>query len=322
MENIEKKYVVGVDIGGTNTVYGLVNRRGEIVAHKSFPTASAPTAESYSKLLGTEIMTMIKDCDAEGAVVGIGIGAPCANYITGEIEAATDLPWPSPIPLAKMMKEATGLPVKISNDANAAAIGEMSYGAARGLRDFIVITLGTGVGSGIVCNGQMLNGHRSFGGELGHVKAWRLEGRPCACGREDCLQTYCSAKGVVATARKLMEGHPESKLHTLPELTAKTIAEAAEAGDETAKEVYRITGEVLGEACAHFAAFSDPEAIILFGGVTKAGTLLTEPLLKSFDENVLHLYRGHVDIKRSELNEADAALLGASALGWEAGSKA
>ena len=313
--------MVGVDVGGTNTVYGLVNRRGDIVAHKSMPTAIASTAAEYAERLGEGIRSLISECGADGAVVGIGIGAPCANYQTGEIEAATDLPWPSPIPLARMMTEQTGLPVKISNDANAAAIGEMSYGAARGLRDFIVITLGTGVGSGIVCNGQMLNGHRSFGGELGHVKAWKLEGRDCACGRKDCLQTYCSAKGVVATAKKLMAEHPESTLHNLEELTAKNITEAAEAGDETAKEVYRITGDVLGEACAHFAAFSDPEAIILFGGVTKAGSLLTEPMIKSFDRNVLHLYRGHVKIKRSELNEADAALLGASALGWEAGSQ-
>lgn len=319
---MEKEYAIGVDVGGTNTVYGLVNRRGEIVAHDTIPTACAPTAAEYTQILGEGINKLISDCGADNAVVGIGVGAPCANYITGEIEAATDLPWPSPIPLAKMISDATGLPVKISNDANAAAIGEMSYGAARGMRDFMVITLGTGVGSGIVCNGQMINGHRSFGGELGHVKAWRLEGRDCACGRKDCLQTYCSAKGVVATARKLMAEHSESALHKLEELSAKTIAETAEAGDPTAIEVYRITGEVLGEACAHFAAFSDPEAIILFGGVTKAGKLITDPMEESFDRNVLHLYRGHVKIKRSELNEADAALLGASALGWEAGRKA
>lgn len=317
---MDKKFVIGVDMGGTNTVYGLVNRRGEIIAHRSFPTASEPTAEAFASRLGENIKALISDCNADDAVVGIGVGAPCANYFTGEIEAATDLPWPSPIPLGRLLSEATGLPVKMSNDANAAAIGEMSYGAARGLRDFIVITLGTGVGSGIVCNGQILNGNRSFGGELGHVKAWTVEDRPCGCGRKDCLQTYCSAKGVVSTARKLMAKHPESRLCLLKEeqLTSKLIAEAANAGDETAKEVFRFTGEVLGEACAHFAAFSDPEAIIIFGGVSRAGELLLAPLRESFDRNVLHLYRGHVTICTSELNEADAALLGASALGWEA----
>lgn len=316
-----REYVIGVDMGGTNTVYGLVNRRGDIVAHDVMPTASEPTAEKFAQRLGELILKLIEENGATGDVVGIGVGAPCANYFTGEIEAATDLPWPSPIPLGRLLSDATGLPVKISNDANAAAIGEMSYGAARGLRDFIVITLGTGVGSGIVCNGQILNGHRSFGGELGHVKAWRLENRQCACGRKDCLQTYCSAKGVVATAVKLMAEHPESKLHRLEEISSKTIAEAAEAGDEIAKEVFRITGDVLGEACAHFAAFSDPEAIILFGGVTKAGKLITDPMIESFNRNVLHLYKDHVDIKLSQLKEADAALLGASALGWEAASK-
>lgn len=317
---MDKKYVIGVDMGGTNTVYGLVNRRGEILVHDSFPTKSEPTAAAFAQRLGRNILEMIKRNDAEGSVIGIGVGAPCANYFTGEIEAATDLPWPSPIPLGKMLGEETGLPVKITNDANAAAIGEMSYGAARGMRDFIVITLGTGVGSGIVCNGQILNGHRSFGGELGHVKAWHQEHRSCACGREDCLQTYCSAKGVVTTAKKMLSEHPESKMNELPEeeLTSKNIAIMAEGGDATAKEVFRTTGEILGEACAHFAAFSDPEAIILFGGVSKAGELITAPLREAFRINTLHLYRDHVKILTSELAEADAALLGASALGWEA----
>lgn len=317
---MEKRYVIGVDMGGTNTVYGLVNRRGEISARGTIPTGGFATAAEFAAALGAGIRKLVAENDAENMVVGIGIGAPCANYTTGEIEAATDLPWPSPIPLARMVSDAAGIPVKISNDANAAAIGEMSYGTARGMRDFIVITLGTGVGSGIVCGGQMLNGHRGFGGELGHVKAWRIEDRECGCGRHDCIQTYCSAKGIVTTARKLLEEDRPSVLQIEGEknLTSKSIADAANAGDSLAQEVFRITGEVLGEACAHFAAFSDPEAIILFGGVAKAGELLLAPMREAFDRNVLHLYRGHVKLLVSELSESDAALLGASALGWEA----
>lgn len=312
-------YVIGVDLGGTNTVFGVVNRRGEIIRHNVIPTCGDKEAREYADRLAQGINQLIESLHISGQVAGIGIGAPCANYQTGQIEAATDLPWPSPIPLCTMITERTGLPCRITNDANAAAMGEMSYGAAKGMKDFIVITLGTGVGSGIVCHGRLISGHRGFAGELGHVKVWRNEGRRCGCGREDCLQNYCSAKGITTTARKMLEKNSAtSSLRELPEkdFTPANIFKAAVNGDQTAQDVFEFTGEVLGEACAHFCAFSDPEAIILFGGISKAGDFLTVPMRRKMEECVLHLYKNRVKILTSELKEADAALLGASAIGW------
>lgn len=271
-------------------------------------------------LLNRFVEVFQKCCAGFQHLVGIGIGAPCADGRSGEIEAATDLPWPSPIPLARMMEAASGLPVKIANDANAATAGDMRYGVSRGLRDIIFLTLGTGVGSGIVCDGKLVEGQRGFAGELGHVKAWRSEGRRCACGREDCLQTYCSAKGVVTTALRILESGRESSLGAIPagSLTSRDVAEAAHGGDVVAREVLRFTGDVLGEACAQFAAFTDPEAIVLFGGVARAGSFLTDAVKEAFERNVLSLYKGRVRFLVSDLGEADVALLGAAALGWEA----
>lgn len=318
MRNHKEEYAAGIDIGGTNSVFGLVDSRGNIVCRGSVPTGSYPDPESFAADISHRLMEMAAHAGA--SVAGIGIGAPCANSRTGEIEAATDLPWPSPIPLARMFAAHTGVPVMMGNDANAAAIGEMNYGAARGMRDFILLTLGTGVGSGIICNGNLIDGHRSFAGELGHVRAWRREGRMCGCGRPDCLQTYCSAKGVVATALRMLDSGRESSLRKIPadRLTSKDVAVAANEGDALAADVLRFTGEVLGEACAQFAAFTDPEAILLFGGVAHAGELLTSAMEEAFDRNALSLYKGKVRFLLSGLSEADAALLGASALGWTA----
>lgn len=318
MRNHKEEYAAGIDIGGTNSVFGLVDSRGNIVCRGAVPTGSYPDPESFAADISHRLMEMAAHTGA--SVAGIGIGAPCANSRTGEIEAATDLPWPSPIPLARMFATNTGVPVMMGNDANAAAIGEMNYGAARGMRDFILLTLGTGVGSGIICDGNLIDGHRSFAGELGHVRAWRREGRICGCGRPDCLQTYCSAKGVVATALRMLDSARESSLRKIPadRLTSKDVAVAANEGDALAADVLRFTGEVLGEACAQFAAFTDPEAIILFGGVAHAGELLTSAMEEAFDRNALSLYRGKVRFLLSGLSEADAALLGASALGWTA----
>lgn len=321
MKHDNKEFAAGIDIGGTNSVFGLVDSRGNILCRGFVPTEDYADPESFAADISRRLMEMAAHIGT--SVAGIGIGAPCANSRTGEIEAATDLPWPSPIPLARMFAAHTGVPVLMGNDANAAAIGEMNYGAARGMRDFILLTLGTGVGSGIICDGHLVDGQRGFAGELGHIRAWRHEGRMCGCGRRDCLQTYCSAKGVVATALRLLESDRESTLKKIPsgKLTSKDVAIAAHEGDALAIETLRFTGDVLGEACAQFAAFTDPEAIILFGGVAHAGEELTSAMEESFDRNALSLYKGKVRFLLSGLSESDSALLGASALGWEAARK-
>ncbi len=232
-----------------------------------------------------------------------------------------NLPWPTPIPLAQLVSEKFGIPVAITNDANAAAIGEMTYGAARGIRDFIMITLGTGVGSGIVINGNLVYGHDGFAGELGHVIMKRNNGRLCGCGRTGCLEAYCSATGVARTAREFLEIRNEpSLLRNIPvdEITSKDVYDAATAGDKLAKDVFDYTGDILGQALADFTTFSAPEAFILFGGLAKSGDLLMKPLRNSMEKNMLPIWKGKVKILLSELKEADAAVLGASALGWEA----
>ena len=270
--------------------------------------------------LYTEINRIIVAADAEDKINGIGIGAPNANYYTGIIEDGVNLPWPTPIPLADLISKKFGIPCIITNDANAAAIGEMTYGAARGMKDFIMITLGTGVGSGIVINGQMVYGHDGFAGELGHVIMKRNNGRMCGCGRTGCLEAYCSATGVARTAREFLEiRSDESKLRELDidSITSKDVFDAAMAGDKLAKEIFDYTGTILGEALADFTTFSSPEAFIIFGGLAKSGDLIMKPVREAFDKNVLPIFKGKAKILFSEMKEADAAILGASALGWE-----
>ena len=237
------------------------------------------------------------------------------------IEDGVNLPWPTPVPFAQLLSDKFGIPVAITNDANAAAIGEMTYGAARGLKDFIMITLGTGVGSGIVINGQLVYGHDGFAGELGHVIVKRNNGRLCGCGRAGCLETYCSATGVARTAREFLEIRNEpSTLRDIPvdAITSKDVYDAAINGDKIAKDIFEYTGEILGEALADFTAFSSPEAFVLFGGLAKSGELLLRPIRNAMEKNMLSIYKGKVSVLLSELKEADAAVLGASALGWEA----
>ena len=263
----------------------------------------------------------MKQLDVEDKIYGIGVGAPNANYFTGMIEDGVNLPWPTPVPFARMLSDKFGIPVAITNDANAAAIGEMTYGAARGIKDFIMITLGTGVGSGIVINGQMVYGHDGFAGELGHVIVKRNNGRLCGCGRTGCLETYCSATGVARTAREFLELSEEpSLLREIPvdEITSKDVYDAAMKGDVIANRIFEYTGNILGEALADFTAFSSPEAFVLFGGLAKSGELLLRPLRESMEKNMLSIYKNKVRVLPSELKEADAAILGASALGWEA----
>ncbi len=309
-------FTVGVDLGGTNTVYAIVDKTGYIIDEDSFPTQT-PSVEVWADLLAEGIGRMIEHHSLQGDIAGIGIGAPSANATTGSIEGATNLPWPPPVPLANLIEARLGLPVKVNNDANAAAIGEKAYGVAAGMNDFIVLTLGTGVGGGVVCNGHLLSGARGFAGELGHVSFPFAIDRICGCGRKGCLETVASARGIVETARRMMaQSEKPSSLREIPEdqLTAKTVSEAAKAGDELAKNVFDFTGECLGKAAAEFAAFTDPEAIILFGGVAKAGDLLINPMRDAFGKHTLHLYRDRVRFLISSLEGANAALIGAASL--------
>ena len=319
---MSKPYVVGIDIGGTNTVFGIVDARGHVVAADSVKTRKHVDFDDYIESLHEGLSRLIKANDAEDKIQGIGIGAPNANYYTGEILNPPNLPWGPVIPLAeKVSKAFGGIPVAITNDANAAALGEMTYGAARGMKDFIMITLGTGGGSGIVINGQLVYGADGFAGELGHLIMKRNNGRICGCGRTGCLEAYCSATGVARTAREFLEVRTEPSLLRnidIEDITSKDVYDAAMAGDKLAKEIFVYTGNILGEAFADMVAFSSPQAIILFGGLAKSGDLLLKPLQESFEKNVFPIFRGKVKILISELKESDAAVLGASALGWEA----
>lgn len=319
---MSKPYVLGIDMGGTNTVFGIVDARGHVLASSSIKTAKHSVFEDYINELHDEIMKLLEANDAVDKIQGIGIGAPNANYYSGEIVTAPNLPWGGVLPIARLVSTAfNGIPVAVTNDANAAALGEMTYGAARGMRDFIMITLGTGVGSGIVINGQLVYGHDGFAGELGHVIRKRNNGRICGCGRTGCLEAYCSATGVARTAREMLEMRTDpSSLRNLDieNITSKDVYEAAASGDKLAKEIFEYTGKMLGEAFADFIAFSSPQAIILFGGLARSGEFLLKPLRESLDKNILSIFRGKTSILLSELKESDAAVLGASALGWEA----
>ena len=314
-----KPYAVGIDIGGTNSVFGLVDRSGKVIGKGSIKTKGYKDFNDYLDHLHEGLSKLIKEHDAEGKISGIGIGAPGANYHTGEIVNAANLNWGENLPIAWLVSEKFGgLPVTVTNDANAATMGEMVYGAAKGMKDFMMITLGTGVGSGIVSNGKIVYGHDGLAGELGHVVVER-KGRECGCGRKGCLETYCSSTGVVRTAKEFLKSEKPSSLRQLdPEkITSKDVYDAAMAGDEMAKEIFDYTGQMLGEALADFTAYSSPEAFILFGGLMRSGDLLMKPLKKAFDESLLFIYKDKPKILVSELNEDDGAVLGASALGWE-----
>ncbi|MBR0268476.1 MAG: ROK family protein [Prevotella sp.] len=317
-----KPYVIGLDLGGTNSVFGIVDSRGEIKATTAIKTQGYDKVEDYVNACVTALEPIIEQVGGIDMIKAMGIGAPNGNYYNGTIEFAPNLSWGHDgiVPLAAMFKERLGIPVALTNDANAAAIGEMIYGVARGMKNFIVITLGTGVGSGIVINGQLVYGCDGFAGELGHVIVRRENGRPCGCGRKGCLETYCSATGVARTARELLATTTQpSLLRELdPEkITSLDVAIAAGKGDKLANEIYEFTGRLLGEACADFAAFSSPEAFIFFGGMTKAGDLIMKPIEKAYDENVLKIFKGKAKFLVSGLEGSSAAVLGASAVGWE-----
>lgn len=316
---MDKPYAIGIDIGGTNTVFGIVDKRGHIINQGSIKTAQYKEVNEYIENLSIAVKNVIDQVGGIDTIKGIGVGAPNGNFFTGCIEFAPNLPWKGVIPLAQMLTDKLNVPVALTNDANAAAIGEMTYGAARGMKDFIVITLGTGVGSGIVVNGQLVYGNDGFAGELGHTTI-RRDGRICGCGRKGCLETYSSATGVARSAREFLTTKSDpSLLRSLnpDEITSKDVYDAAIEGDKIAKEIFEYTGQLLGESFADFVSFSSPEAIILFGGLTKAGKLIFDPIRMHMEKNLLSIYQNKVKLLMSELKESDAAVLGASALGWE-----
>ncbi len=317
--DLSKQVALGIDIGGTNTKYGLVNHRGEILEKGKLKTDDYPLVDDFINALYDEVSPLIMKHCGQRQFDGIGVGAPNANYYTGTIEQAPNLHWKGIIPFAKLMTEKFEAPCKMTNDANAAALGEMMFGAARGMKDFIMITLGTGVGSGIIANGQLIYGHDGFAGELGHTIVKPGGRKHWSTGSEGSLEAYASATGITITAKKMRAEFPHSMLNDYPEpeIDSKVVYECAMKGDPTAIEVFRYTGQKLGEALANFVMFSSPEAILLFGGVIKAGDLIMKPTKLHMERNLLPIFRDKVKLVFSELDEADAAILGASALVWE-----
>ena len=316
---MNSSFVVGIDVGGQTSKIGVVDARGTVLAQTVIRTDTYDQVEPYIAELAEAVKKLIKESGTEGKVRGVGVGAPNGNYYTGTIENAPNLLWGrQKVEFAKLLNEALGLPVALTNDANAAAVGEMTYGAARGMKNFIMITLGTGVGSGIVINGEVVYGHDGFAGELGHTIAVRNNGRTCGCGRTGCLETYCSATGVARTAREWLELSDEpSVLRSLDSIASKDVYEAAKEGDKLALKIFEFTGKILGRSFADFIAFSAPEAIVLFGGLARSKEFLLEPMENAMNENVLTLWKNKVKIVFSQLKESDAAILGASALAWE-----
>lgn len=320
MEYGAKSLVIGLDLGGTNSVFGVVDSKGEIIATTSIKTQAYPSVDQYIMESVKAIKQIAEQVGGMEKIRAMGIGAPCGNYYKGTIEHAANLVWAKGIvPLANMFVNELGIPVVVTNDAKAAAMGEMKYGVAVGMNNFVELTLGTGVGSGIVANGQLIYGFDGFAGELGHMIV-EPDGRPCGCGRKGCLETYCSATGVVRTAIAMLEESPEAtsvRDIATDKLTSYEVYKAAMAGDAMAQEVFKQTGRRIGIACANIATFLSPEAFIFFGGLAQAGELLLRPIEEAYNENVLSLYKGKARFLMSGLDGAKAAILGASAIAWD-----
>ena len=320
-QTLIKPYVIGLDLGGTNSVFGIVDARGDIKATTAIKTQGYETVEDYVAASVEALQIIIDQVGGIETIKAMGIGAPNANYYRGTIEQAPNIVWGKGIvPLADLFSKALGIPVAMTNDANAAAIGEMTYGVARGMKNFIMITLGTGVGSGVVVNGQLVYGSDGFAGELGHVTMVREGGRTCGCGRTGCLEAHCSATGVARTAREMLANSEKpSLLRDLdPEaITSLDVSIAAGKGDEIANEIFQFTGMMVGEACAYFATGSSPEACVFFGGLTKAGELIMKPIRDAYDAHVLNIFKEKAQFLVSSLEGSSAAVLGASALGWD-----
>ena len=313
-------YIAGVDIGGTGTKFGIVDNLGNVLSSDTMSTRGHADIHAYIDELYDKLMILIDKVGGVGRIKGIGVGAPNGNVYTGTIEYAPNLPWKGIIPLAKLIQDKFKLPVKLTNDANAAAVGEMTYGAAKGMKNFILIALGTGVGSGIVANGELIYGHDGMAGELGHtiiIPDGRIHP---GTGKKGSLESYASATGVAKSAVEILNTTDRpSTLRNIPidKIDSKAVFEAATAGDEVAKEVFEYTGRILGISLANFVMFSSPEAIILFGGLTKAGDLILKPTREHMEANLIEVFQNKIKILVSHLKESDAAILGASALMWE-----
>jgi len=308
------KVAVGIDIGGTNTVFGLVDEQGNCLAQNALKTSNYPLVNDFVAEVSKQVNLLIDSCE-NIEIIGMGVGAPNGNYYTGTIDFAPNLKWEGVVPLAKLFAEYFNFPVSLTNDANAAAIGERIYGAAKGIDDFVMVTLGTGLGSGFVVNGDLVYGHDGFAGELGHTIVEK-NGRACGCGRRGCLETYASASGIVRTAKEFLENSTNSLLVGLNEITSKSIADAALEGDQLALDIFDFTAEKLGFSLANTVAISSPKLIVLFGGLAQSGDLIIKPTKKYMEDYLLNIYRNKVDIVPSKLKASDAAILGASALAW------
>lgn len=314
-----KDLTVGIDIGGTNTKYGVVDREGNVLHQGNIPTTDFEDFQDYFDSMADALREATALLPGNHRLVGIGVGAANGNYYTGTIEKATNLKWKGVLPLAKMFKDELGIPCILTNDANAAAVGEMIYGNAKGMKDFIVITLGTGLGSGFVCNGHLLNGHHGIAGEVGHTSV-NPAGRYCNCGKRGCLETYASATGIKRTVYKLLADHLEpSELRGIAfeDLNTKMITEAAMRGDIVAKECFEYTGRILGMKLAETVVHTDPEAIFLFGGLAMAGDLIFKPTIRHMEENLMPLFQGKIKVLPSALQNQAAPILGASSLVWD-----
>ena len=314
-----KDLTVGIDIGGTNTKYGIVDRDGNVIHQGNIATTQYEDFQDYFDAMADALRKGIAELPSSTRIVGIGVGAANGNYYTGNIERATNLKWKGILPLAQMFKDEFEVPCILTNDANAAAVGEMIYGNAKNMKDFVVITLGTGLGSGFVCGGVLLNGHHGFAGEVGHT-AVNPTGRYCNCGKRGCLETYVSATGIKRTVYKLLADHLEpSELRgiSFDNLNTKMISEAANRGDIVAQEAFEYTGRILGMKLAETAVHTDPEAIFLFGGLSMAGDLIFRPTIKHMEANLMPLFRGKIKVLPSAMHNQAAPILGASSLVWD-----
>lgn len=310
--------VVGVDLGGTCTKFGLVTRQGKLLASNTIPTDSNIPYRDFFEQLHIQIRELKNSLDVEIDMRGIGVGAPTGNFFSGTIDNASNLNWSGKVPVKTILESKADLPTVLTNDANAATVGEMLYGAAKGLDNFIAITMGTGLGCGIIANGELVVGHNGHAGEIGHTTVF-FDGRSCKCGRQGCLETYVSAPGLIHTVHKLMETTAmESNLRDIPnsDLNAKKVTEAARLNDALALEAFDYTGKILGLQLADIVACFDPEAIIVSGGLSKAGSLILDPAKKNMEEQMLSMFKNKVDILLSSLAEKNAAILGTAAFAW------